>query len=111
MLTMLLSYPCSSMPPPSQGGYAPQQQQQQQGGAPQPNYGYSNNNTGGAQQQHHNIPIAQRGALWPAHVKPVHASVLSLTCAAMPKDNALRLRSNIPCGAVFRPLVDPAPGE
>jgi protein transport protein SEC24 len=42
----------------------------------------------------------------PPWVTPVHPKYLSLSCAAFPNTNPLRLRSNIIYGGVLRPLAD-----
>ena len=48
--------------------------------------------------------------LVPDYVVPVHPKYVSLTCSAFPNAGQLRLRSQIPYGAVLRPLADPPSG-
>ena len=69
--------PYAPMPAPNAASYPPQQQQQPQ------------------------RPVI------PDYVVPVHPKYLSLTCSVFPNSNQLRQHSQIPFGAVLRPLADP----
>ena len=58
----------------------------------------------------HTTPQYSR-PLIPDYVVPVHPKYLSLTCSLFPSSGALRVRSQIPFGAVLRPLADPPSGS